>query len=333
MVINFYKKNLKFIIPISIFMMLILIVLTLSLKNNDTTKLTKLSKEIVAINESLKDTIKNDTLDYNKTCSILQNNLESFNKILSELNSVPLKKADSEESRSLLLNYTHLNVDLYTSALNILNNKESEDFSTLYKSLITNEKKILKSSTDLSNLELSISFPKSANIFFVYLNNYINTLYKSNREKDISNSQKLDFLLYLNSVVSDFSKLKEDFQIALIKIREDKRDLSILLNDINNKRSIFLDIKNKSYSISIPSGAQSYYMSLEDTINSYEVYIDSLEASVKSEIALNNEISLYRSYNSTKTLDEGYSDANDKYSNFISTFESFQNAISDYKNK
>lgn len=332
--INFFKKSFKFLIPIFTIIILILIVLTLYLKNNDIIKLTKISQEIVNMNESLKDAAQNNTFDYDKACIILQNNLEHFNNIHSELNSIQLKKPGSKEIKDLLSSYINLNINLYDSALKILSDKEVEDFSILYKNLIANEKKILKASTDLSSSELDIYFPKSANIFFVSLNNYINTFYKSNREKDISTSQKLDFLLYVNSVIRDFSKLKEDLQTALIKIREDKRDLSILLNDINDKRSAFSEIKNKSYSVSIPSGAQDCYISLEYMINSYEVYINSLESSIKSEIALNsNNNSLSKNYKSTNSIDEDYSDTFDKYSNFISTFESFQNAISDYKNK
>lgn len=332
-----YKKNLKFIIPISTIIILLLIVLTVSLKNNDITKLTKTSKEIVNINTSLRDGVKNNIFDYNSAYNLLQNNLKSFNNVHSDLNTMTLKKNSSEEMKALLLEYIDLNIDLYNSALNILNNHEVEDFTNLYKNLIANEKNILKASDDLSDSKLNISFPKSADLFFVSLNNYINNLYKLNREKDISNSQKLDFLLYTNSIISDFSSLKEDLQTALIKIREDKRDLSILLNDINDKRSKFSEIKNKSYSVSIPSSAQNCYTSLEDMINSYEVYINSLESSVKSEIILNkennNKVSLSISHKSSRDLDEKYADAFDKYSNFISSFESFQNAISDYKNK
>lgn len=336
--IQLYKKNLKFIIPISTILILLLIVLTVSLKNNDITKLTKISKEILNINTSLKEGVKNNTFDYNLSCDLLRNNLESFNNIRSELNTISLKKSNYEEMRTLLLDYATLNIHLYNSALNILNNQEIEDFADLYKNLINNEKNILKASEHLSNSKLNISFPKSADLFFVSLNNYINNLYKSNREKDISASQKLDFLLYTNSVISDFSRLKEDLQTALITIREDKRDLSILLNDISDKHSKFSEIKNKSYSISIPSGAQNCYTSLEDMINSYEVYINSLESSVKSEITLNKqnsntENSLSITHKSSSDLDEKYADAFDKYSNFISSFDLFQNAISDYKNK
>lgn len=336
--IKFYTKNLKLIIPISIISILLLIVLTLSLKNNDIVKLIKISKEIVNINTSLGEGVKNQSFEYNTAYDLLQSNLKSFKNISSDLNNMPLKQNNSKEMRDSLLDYTNLNIALYDSALNILNNGEVEYFSNFYNILLTNEKQILKASNDLSNSKLDISFPKSANLFFISLNNYINTLYKSNREKDISDSQRLDFLLYTNSVVSDFSTLKEDLYVALIKIREDKRDLSILLNDINNKRSKFTSIKDKSYSISIPSNAQNCYASLEDMINSYEVYINSLESSVKSEIALNKEnintkTKLSINSKSTRNLEEKYSDTFDKYSSFISSFELFQNAISDYKNK
>lgn len=338
--IKLHKKNIKIIIPISAIIIILLIVLTLSIKNNDMTKLTKISKEIVTINTSLNTAIKDDGFDYPKACEVLKNNLELFNNVNSELQSIKLKKTTSEEMKQALSDYINSNVVLYNSALDILNNQELENFSNLYKSLVQNEKTILKTSNDLSNSSLNIYFPKSANTFFVGLNNYINTLYKSNRDNEILNSQKLDFLLYINGVFSDFSGLKEDVHDALVKIREDKRDLSVLLDDINNKRSIFSEVKNKSYSISIPSGAQDCYSALEEMLNSYEVYLNSLETSVKSEIAFskgnNNSktsMTLFENYKSSDDIDNSYADTFDKYSTFISSFESLENTVSDYKNK
>lgn len=58
-------------------------------------------------------------------------------------------------------------------------------------------------------------------------------------------------------------------------------------------------------------------------LNSYEVYINSLQKSVETEI---NEPT-------STDIDSNYDDSFDKYKSFLSYFDSFENAINDYKNK
>ena len=338
--INFYKKYMSYLIPILAFIVLLLIVLTLYLKNNDINKLSKLSNEIVSLNSSLKSATLNENFDYDKACIVLESNLNSLKDIKSRISQLELKKSESEKIRQSLNNYININMDLYTVSLNILKNKEVESFPALYKDLINKEKILLESSISISNSSINVNLPKDANIFFVKLNKYINDLYKSNRENDINNSHKLEFLLSINNIFSDISTLKEDIKPALEKIREDKRDISILLDDINKKRSILSAIKDKSYSISIPVGAENCYSSLEEVINSYTIYIDSLESSIKNEIS-NSKIS-----NNTKTkktistliihpnnINDLYSDTFEKYSDFLSSINSFEDSLSAYKNK
>lgn len=328
--IKIEKKHLKFIIPILFSIILIIITLTVTLRNNDINKLSKVSSEIVTINSSLQTAVTNDEFDHDKACDTLKQNLTSLNKINSNLEAINLKNSSSESLRHSLYNYINLNISLYNSSLDILNNKNQNDFSNLYKKLVTSEKDILQSSTDLANKRLDISFPKAADIFFDSLNKYVNNLYKTNRENDIVSSQKLDFTLYLNNVISNFSTLKEDVQPALIKIREDNRDLSVLVDDIDKKKSDFNKIKNESYSVSIPSGSQDSYEALEDMLNSYEVYINSLDKSVKNEINTSNSD---KDSNSKELIDSSYTDTFDKYKSFLSYFDSLENAVSDYKNK
>lgn len=321
--IKVQKKHIKFIIPILLSIIFIIIAITFTLESNDINKLSKISKEIISINSSLPNPKTNDNFDYDKTCDTLKKNLTSLNNINSTFEQMKFKKSSSEDIRNSLSNYINLNISLYNSALDILNNQSEDNFSDLYKQLIKYENDISQSTTSLSDKGINISFPSTANNFFHSINKYVNAIYKSNRETDITSSQKLDFSLYLDNVVSNFSNLKEDVQPALLKIREDNRNLSILLDDINNKKSDFNKIKNDSYSVSIPSGAQNSYEALEDMLNSYEIYINSLQKSVETEINKPN----------STDIDSNYDDSFDKYKSFLSYFDSFENAINDYKNK
>ncbi|SFC82813.1 hypothetical protein [Clostridium uliginosum] len=320
------KKLLKILLPLTACIIFILILLTLFIKNNDINKLNKISKNIVHVNASLKFIEKDGVFDSLSASELLQDKKSSLNDLINNLNELKLNNSNLEPLKKDLSNYINLNLNLYDCSLDILNNKNPENFETSYKKLVDNEKAILISTQNFSKTKLSISFPKEANTFFANLNKYVNNLYKLTREKDIKDEQKRDFILNMNNIYDSFSNLKQDFKPALIKIREDNRDLSVLLYDIKDKKSSFSDIKNKSYSVSIPIGGESCYETLEEMLNSYNSYINSLEQSVKNEIALLNESS------SKKNIDDIYEDTFNKYSDFLDYLEAFETAINLYKN-
>lgn len=318
------KKSLKILITITISIIFLIVLFTLFLKNKDLNKLNQASKNIVHLNSSLKSKEKDGTFDSSSACKLLDTNKSSLNKSIINLSTLKLNDRNLETLKDQLYDYSQLNLKLYNSSLAILNNRNAENFEKLYEDLIKSEKDVLLATDNLSKKGLVISFPKEANIFFSNINRYVNQVYKSNREKDIYDEQKRDFIYNMNDILNNFTSLQDDFRPAISKIREDNRDLSILLCDINNKRSSFNDIKNKSYSISIPIGADKCYESLEEMLNSFESYINSLENNIKTEVNLPS--------NKKENIESLYEDTYNKYSTFLECFDTFKTSIYSYKN-
>ncbi|MBW6410431.1 hypothetical protein [Clostridium weizhouense] len=322
--ISINKKSLKILITLTISIMFIIVLFTLFLKNKDLNKLNQASKNIVHLNSSLKSKEKDGTFDSSSACKLLNSNKSSLDKSIANLNTLKLNDKNLETLKNQLYDYSKLNFKLYNSSLAILNNENAENFEKLYEDLIKSEKDVLLATDNLSKKGLAISFPKEANIFFSNINRYVNGLYKNNREKDIYDEQKRDFICTMNEILNDFTSLQEDFRPAISKIREDNRDLSILLCDINNKRSSFNDIKNKSYSVSIPVGTDKCYESLEEMLNSFESYINSFERNVKTEFNLSS--------NKKDNIESLYEDTSNKYLDFLECLDTFKTSIYSYKN-
>lgn len=323
--IKIQSKYIKFSIVTIIIFILFLIVLTLFFKNNDLHKLSTVSKEVSSLNKDLESAINNDEFDFDASITILEENLVKLEKLNAFLKNIEVKNKN-DDLKSQLSAYIESNITLYKSSLAMLNIRDPNNFSPLYDNLLKAEQNILLKTDSLKNKGLDINFPKESNIFFIKLNKYANDSFKNNRENDILYSQKQDFLLNINSLLSDFSYLKEDLQPALNNIKENQRDLSILLSDINTKRSKYLEVKDKSYSMALPQGTQDCHSSLVEMLNSYEIYLNSLEKSIQHDINNSN------SNNKTKkTIQNYYEDSFDKYDTFLSCYNILKEDIKIYK--
>ncbi|NFG25112.1 hypothetical protein JW813_01355 [Clostridium botulinum] len=320
------KKTLKIICLLSSLFILILILLTLFFKNTELNKINKFSKTIVTINSSLKFDEKDAKLDFKNTKQVLDENLTQLNTLDNNLTNLTLKKSNSNELKNNLSNYLKVNINLYNSIISIINNKNNENFQSLYEDLIKNEEIFISETDKLSEFGVKTSIPKNLKLFFISLNRALNESYKSIRENDIISEQKRDFFVQINDLLNKFSDLKDDIKPALEKIREDNRDLSIVIYDLNEKRSDFNVIKDSSISISIPVGGENCYVALEEIISSYDSYINSLEKSIKDEMTLQEKSKL-----TLNNIDKLYTDTFDKYDYFLSCFDNLQKTILSYK--
>ena len=320
------KKSLKIISLLFGLFILILILLTLFFKNTELNKINKISKTIVNINSSLKFDENDAKLDFKNTKQILDENLNLLNALDNTLTNLTLKKSNSNELKNNLSNYLKLNINLYNSIISIINNKNNENFQSLYQDLVKNEEAFIKETDKLSESKIKISTPKNLKTFFISFNKFLNESYKSIRENDIISKQKREFFIQINDLLNKFSELKDDVKPALEKIREDNRDLSILICDLNEKRSDFNKVKDTSISISIPVDGKECYETLEETISSYDSYINSLEKSIKNEMQLHDKSKLI-----LDNIDELYTDTFDKYNYFLSCFDNLQKTILSYK--
>lgn len=324
--IKMQSKYIKFLIPAVIIFVSSLIVLTLSFKNNDLHKLYTVSKEVSSLNKDLGSAFDNDEFDFNASITILKTNLAELEKLNIFLNNIDVKNKNND-LKNQLSSYIKSNITLYEASLSMLNINNPNKFSIIYNNLLKAEQKILLETDNLKNNGLDINFPRESNIFFIKLNKYANDSFKNNRESDIIYSQKQDFLLDINLLLSDFSYLKEDLQPALNNIKENQRDLSILLSDINTKRSKYLGAKEKSYSMVLPQGTHDCHSSLVEMLNSYEVYLNSIEKSIQYDINNSNS----NDNKTTKIIQNYYKDSFDKYSIFLSCYDDLKNDIKIYK--
>ncbi|EES51283.1 hypothetical protein NE172_16260 [Clostridium botulinum] len=320
------KKTLKIICLLSSLFILILILLTLFFKNTELNKINKFSKTIITINSSLKFDEKDAKLNFKNTKQVLAENLTQLNTLDNNLTNLTLKKSNSNELKNNLSNYLKVNINLYNSIISIINNKNNENFQSLYEDLIKNEEIFINETDKLSEAGVKTSIPKNLKSFFISLNRSLNESYKSIRENDIISEQKRDFFMQINDLLNKFSDLKDDIKPALEKIREDNRDLSIVIYDLNEKRSDFNAIKDSSISISIPVSGENCYEALEEIISSYDSYINSLEKSIKNEMTLQEKSKL-----TLNNIDELYTDTFDKYDYFLSCFDNLQKTILSYK--
>ena len=213
-------------------------------------------------------------------------------------------------------------------ALSLLKNPNDENLSSKFSQYSTEYKLLLENFKDLKKLGLKASFPNEAKAFFEYSCSYVNTVIKLNREKDVKTTQKREYVINIQNLLSKFDEIGENLEPALNKIKEDGRSLEVLLTDIKEKKSKFNEIKSSSYSLSIPEEGNECFSLLQDTINYYDLYINSLEHSLIIEKSSDNDTNSKNKEYISKNYDNSFS----KYKDFTDNLAELKNELNSFNN-
>lgn len=280
-------------------------------------KLNTFIAEINQCNLSLNQSIQDKSIDSNLAKDLLTSGILNLNLINQEISSFSVMKQNELLKKNVMTSLSY-NASLYeisfsllsTSDLNSINMKLPEFSESL--SLVEN------SSNTLNLLGLDSSFPIESKVFFENSSNYVTTVLKVTREKNVNSQQNKYFSQGLNECLSLFANIDEDLKPALDKIKEDGRSLDVLVSDLKNKRSSLSTIKNKSYSLTIPEKGSTIYKKLQDTLTTYELYINSLQYSLITESS---------SSCPTEIIDENYTESFDNYHSFLTSFQELKKEL------
>lgn len=307
--INFIKKYYKYILPVILILIISCILLTFFYKCNDLKKLNDISDKLNKINSSL----SLSDFDPKKASVELDSNFDQLVDLKDELQSMDISKDKYKDLKVSLLNHINLNLNLYSNSMSALNGTNKDNFQSIYDSLLESREKLSDSACSLNQNRINIELSPKTENFFNSLNNYVDTSYRTFTDSEITRSEKCEFLLSLDDIITDFSSLKEDLKPAVSNIQSTGRDISPLVCDIKNKKSSLKNVKDRISSLSVPEDAFKCYTCLEDMMSSYEIYLNKLSFAVKK--------------NSTSD----YDDAFDKYQDFLTYYDSFIKAVDEYR--
>ncbi|GIM29942.1 hypothetical protein CPJCM30710_26080 [Clostridium polyendosporum] len=274
-----------------------------------------LSKEVTKINDSLKDSINGNTIDTETSISLLTDNLDKLLKAKNKLDTISPSKRYISTYKNFMLGISN-NLRLYEQTLAIIKSPTSKDIATSLENINKYEKDCLKYYSLCKKDNLPLVQSQNFTKFFSNVSFYINQIIKLNRDSDIKNDQKNDFLIALDECINKFVPLIEDLSPAIERTLNEKRSFVTIIDDVNSKSVIFEDLKKSFYAISVPADAIECFSDFEDTLKIYNLYITSLINIVKD------------NPNSLEDFDDTFS----KYKDLKLTIEKFEASYSKYRN-
>ena len=272
-------------------------------------KLNIFIEDLNTCNSSLSQSVHNQSIDCDLAKDLLTSGIVELNSLSKEVSNFDVMKRN-ELLKSKLIDTISYNNSLYETTLTLLKTSDFNMLNTKFSEYSTSIELVENSYNTLNILGLKGSFPIESKTFFDNSSNFVTTVIKLSREKDVKSSQNKNFSKGFNDCLTILDTISEDLKPALDKIKEDGRSLDVLSSDIKTKRTALNSIKNKSYSISIPEEGSTIYKKLQDTLNSFELYINALQYSIISESSTSEDIS-----------NENYKESFNKYAIFTKKFE------------
>lgn len=288
------------------------IIIKYSPNNLQIEKLNILLDKLSSCNNSLCESVHNQSIDTGLAKDLLSSKIIELNSLSEEVSSTPVSQKN-QLLKTKLIETISYNNSLYEITLSLLKSSDFNSLNSKFSEYASCIELVENSYNTLNILGLNGSFSEENKVFFENSSNYITTVIKISREKDIKSAQNKYFSQGINDCINLLDTISEDLKPALDKIKEDGRSINVLSDDIKAKRSKLATIKNKSYSISIPTECSSLYKEFQDTLNAFELYINQLQYSIISENSSTEAV-----------INKNYDDSFLKYSSYTEKLSDFK---------
>lgn len=293
------------------------IIINYSPNNLQIKKLNIFINDIYQCNLSLSQAVQDKSIDSNLAKDLLTTGIINLNNITREVSSLSVMKRN-EVLKSTVMDTLSYNTSLYEITLSLLNTSDLNGINSNFPEYSNSLTLLEYSSNSLNLLGMNSPLPLESKVFFQNSSNYVTTILKITRDKNINTEQNKYFTLGLNECLSLLNNIDEDLKPALDKIKEDGRSLDILLSDLRNKRCELATIKNKSYSLTIPKDGYILYKELQDTLANYELYLTSLQYSLITESSNSSP---------SEIIKENYNESFEKYSSFTDNLKILKKSL------
>lgn len=327
---GYFKSNSNFIICLTICLIITSTCMVLiNIKSNfkSTTTSTNIStyalvcNNINSINSSINNCVADTSININSASSLLTNAINDLNNC-----KIPLSGASDNNTALVndLINSIESTNNLYTYCLNYISTYEETSVDQLVTDLEPLKNACFDSYNKISDYGLSLNYDNNIDKFLYAFVSYYSKLNQLKIETQIKNNQITSFKITMQNICNDFSKLFENLQPAIERIRDENRSFDVLLEDLNYKEESLNSIKKDFNNISIPEGYLSSYNNLNDIFTLYSSYLNSLRTAIiyerSSSSYKNNKEIIDKNYNNAYSK---YSNSKEHFSNFLSELENF----------
>lgn len=287
------------------------------------------ANNITKINENLEISsleIKNADKNKKQIISTLNNSANSLTKIKNRLTQLNYTSKYTNINQSLITGITN-NILIYKQVTSILNNPNAMDLNASLTSLKTYDDNCVDAYSSIDGNIISITLPSKILALINNVTNYASTFGATHEDMDIHKSQNDEFLNNLNSINTNFLKIKTDFSSELRTIRDGSGNYDKIIQSINSNKDCFDDLEKNFSHIIVPSEGADIYKLFSKVLGSYDDYIQDMIYAVNME--KNDEES---SSDDSSFVDNLYSTSSDDLESANYYYDEFIVKFSKYKN-
>jgi len=238
---------------------------------------------------------------------------------IKEINSTNIK------TKSLIKDHTidvQASITLLPEIIKEL--KETKSFEILQ----AHENECLSNYEKAAYKKISIKLPKETEMFLLNAFAYVNEIIKLNRDSDIINSQKNDFISSMDNIVNKFKNINLDYDTPLKRVREEKKSYDGIVESIDKNIETLVTITESFNNISIPNNALEAHNNFKECLKGFNKYIQELRNAVTSESLKSKDKNL-----TEEEIDLLYENASENYEELKASFENFIKIYEKYKEK
>ncbi|WP_426349967.1 hypothetical protein ACPWSR_01695 [Alloiococcus sp. CFN-8] len=332
-----YIKSYNIIITILIALFIYVLVLalnnksiTLSFFKEDNHGLDSYMKNIHTLNNNLYSAVDKETFNVEKALEIIPITVSGLSEIKEELNSPSKRQALQEEELGTYIDSLEKGINNNINFLNQLalcfENPDAQDISASFTQLTEYKNTFLENYSEVTAKNKKIGDLQKGEEFFSLSLTYLNEIIKLNRETNILVSQRNDFLLSIDSIVSDFKKLNTDYKEPLQRVREDNGSFQGILSGIDRDSEAFVALYHDLNNVAIPKDSIDVFKALENCFYKYSNYIQNLRKAVYEESKVKGK---YKE----QDIQELYEGSQEDFKNLQSSLNTFELTYAAYKDK
>lgn len=277
---------------------------------------------IYKINSSVSFVNNGQTIDIEKAKNKLPYVINSLIKVNIELdnyNSDSRYKDSFDSLKSGLDN----NILMYKQLLSIINNPESININTSMNNAIRYKNNCENYYSSIKSSDKSFGLPKDSIILINNTSSYVSNFIKIKKDRDILNTQNMEFQNNLNDILTKFNSIKVNLSYYSDSARKNTISYDNAIAKVQSNKDRFSELTQQFSQINVPSDEIKIYTNFKNVFDDYNSYIDSFSSALKNEKAAASS--------KDTSLDPSliYKDANNKYSIMNKDFNTLNN---DFKN-
>ncbi|AGK99164.1 hypothetical protein [Clostridium pasteurianum] len=282
-------------------------------------------QNISTINSNVSPISNGQTIDIEQAKDKLPfviNSLIKVNKNLESYNSDSRYKAAFDSLKSGLDN----NILMYKQLLSIVNNLESTDIGSSMQNVIKYKNNCDKYYASIKSSNKVFSLPKDSTTLINNASSYVGNFIKIKKDRDILNTQNMEFENNLNGILTKFNSIKVNLSYYAESARKNSISYDSALAKVQNNEDNFNEILQEFSQINVPQNQIKLYSSFNSLFNDYNAYVNSFSSALKKEKASS------KSQDNSLNLSDLYKDSNNKYDTMNKDYSTLKNDFQNFVN-